>query len=239
MKKTLLVFFLFQSCLSFSQVTTEEPARHLFIGLAFSPDYCFRSLNNNDLSGSSNAVINERNEIETPRIGCTAGIVLGYRFKKPLMLETGVRYSLQGYQTKEISLTTLNGNGTFESAGSVRFTYNYNYIEIPLKASFLFGKKKIHFIAGGGLAAGIFLYERQLTERISPERKISKDSPNYIYNPFNLYVIASAGLDIQLGKRFSLNIQPNFKYGLLQIIDQPVSGHLWSAGLNAGLNFNL
>ncbi|MCW3071890.1 MAG: hypothetical protein JWO44_1780 [Bacteroidetes bacterium] len=236
MKQLFLLLLLFPAAIMRGQDTPAKP-RHFFIGLAVSPDYCFRTLKNNATNEAGDAVISVRNNTEVPKLGTTAGMSFGYRTNS-FMLETGIRYSIQGYKTKELMLTREGPNDSPENMGTGRFKYNYHYLEFPLKASILLGKKKLRFIAGGGAAAGLFLFEKKIVQVDSPSRSVSKES-NFIYNPFNLYAIASAGIDLKIGERLDLRIEPNFKYGLLQIIDLPVTGYLWSAGLNVGLNFGL
>jgi hypothetical protein len=235
-------FFLFLMALSLSlsaQETIEKKNSSFFAGVSFSPDYCFRTLQNHAVNPATTYVFERKKQHEIPKTGYTAGLALGYLMKESIILETGIRYSSQGYKTNEIINTSIDSNGVLEKSETVKYKYNFSYIEFPLKASLLMGKKKLKFIAGAGLVAGICLYERTTTEMISPSRSVTRESPNYIYNPFNLFAIASAGMNLKLKERMDLRIEPDFKYGLLQIIDQPVTAHLWSAGISAGLYFRL
>ena len=130
------------------------------VGVNFSPDYCFRTLKNNDGSLTSSSILKSRNENETGKLGYTTGINVIYNLKKSIGIEVGIQYSNKGYQTKMQDFTygsmidprtgfVYNTSGQTPIQGE--FIYNDYYIDIPLKVNFCFGKKKIRFITSAGL----------------------------------------------------------------------------------------
>jgi hypothetical protein len=167
-------------------------------------------------------------------IGYTAGADLSFHFKKIFAVSLGVNFSQKGYKTKPIDVVSANSPET--SLGKAIIRYNYNYIEIPLKANFIFGKKKIRFLASAGISSAFMLYEqtKSILKYNSGGKENKKGKPNYIYNPFNLFLTGSIGVDLKLGKKMGLKVEPTYSYGLLQTIDAYITEHLWNAGLDIG-----
>ena len=225
-------FFVILSFSSFAKDSTSVGFKRFVIGIYASPDYCFRTLTNNDGSSNSADIINFREEIEIPMLSYTAGADLSYFIKKQFAISLGVNFSQKGYKTKSFTLTDINGS----SLGATQFRYNYNYIEVPVKAIFVFGKNKIRFLASAGVTSAFLLYQQTIskTEDYNGTKESKKGKPNYIYNPFNLFLNGSAGVDFKLGTKIGLKIEPTYSYGLFQTIDAPITEYLWSAGLNVG-----
>jgi hypothetical protein len=70
------------------------------VGINFSADACFRALKNSDGAASSDMVIIQRNNLETYRLGYTAGLNFCLNISEKFGIETGVQYSLKGFQQK-------------------------------------------------------------------------------------------------------------------------------------------
>lgn len=47
------------------------------------------------------------------------------------------------------------------------------------------------------------------------------------------------GIDWQMCNKFNLRVEPTFRYGLLKIIDEPITAYLWSCGLSFTCYFPL
>ena len=122
-----------------------------------------------------------------------------------------------------------------------RSRYNFSYIDLPLIAHFKFGKKKLSFIASAGVVTNFLLYEKLISIKDFGGGNVKKERgfSNFIYNPLNISPMISVGCDLKLGKKVDLKLEPVFRYGILQIIDAPVTGHLWNAGLNIGCYIGL
>lgn len=119
--------------------------------------------------------------------------------------------------------------------------YRYNYIEVPVKVNYKFGDNKLRLIAGAGIIAGVLTSSNQtvITEfrdgRTEEETYPGRDS----YNKANISSLMSLGFDLSISDRLNLRMEPTFRYGVLEIMDTPVTTHLWSAGLNIGVYFGL
>ena len=226
-----IFFFLILSFSAFANDSTKVEFKRFAVGIHASPDYCYRKLSllaSNPLTVSQ---LDYRNNNEIPMIGYTAGIDLSYYLKKQFAVSLGVNFSQEGYKTKPIPVTTVIN--PYTEVGKEISRYNFNYIEIPLKANFVFGKKKIRFLASAGITSAFFIYQRTLNETKydSGGKSTTKEKPDYIYNPFNLFLTGSIGVDFKLGKKSGLKLEPFYSYGLLETINAPITENLSNAGL--------
>lgn len=227
--------------------------KRIEIGVNVSPNCTDLILRNNGGSTTSDRVIDRRNKRETPKLGMTAGVSFGYRFTKAISIETGVLYSNKGYQTKKDELSfgqmidprygfttysTTNGGATLTH---IRFVYSYHYIGIPIKANFSVGGNKWKFVSSIGVVTE-FLTKSTNTAvfyRSDGSKERNTEVLNDDYKLINLSPTVSAGVEYVLNPNMSLRAEPIFRFGVLQIIDTPVTGYLYSAGLQVGYYFKL
>lgn len=237
MKQILFLAFIWIVFPALSQDNTTNSTtsfKKFAIGVTISPDYCFRTLKNTDGNDVYNTIINSKNTNEIPKIGYTTGINFIYFIKENLGFEFGLQYENQGFQTNPIAQSYIYPTPTDPT--EIIYRYDYNYFNVPLKFNFNIGKKHIKLCTSAGFAFN-FLTNASITtineyQALSPSTTSSNDNSNY--KKINLSPIASIGLDLKLGKRMDLKIEPTFRYGILKIIDSPVTEHLWNAGLNIG-----
>ena len=138
-----LTILFITSLLSYSQDSTLTNKQKLYLGLSVSPDYSYRNASNNYYFTE-----------ETAKLGYTTGLNAKLTITKKFSLESGLLLSNKGYRynTSNLIFGNLtdprNGFGTAPQnlPSEVEFIYNYYYIDIPLKAVFTFGQRKIHFI---------------------------------------------------------------------------------------------
>ena len=208
------------------------------IGINFSPDICFRLLKNNDGSSTSDIGIKRSNENEIVKFGYTAGLNVCFNIIKFVGIETGIQYSNKGYQTKTIDYTFGQPNPFAPKEG--KFIFNFHYIDIPLKVNFTIGKKKVRFFTSVGLTTNIFIKETQTSILKYTDRtdRITKPT-SYDYNRINISPTISLGIDYKINSRMNLRIEPIFRYGVLKIIDAPVTGYLYNGGLNISYYFGM
>jgi hypothetical protein len=243
------ISFLATSLICLNSFAQEKPAEdpadmyHSWqLGINVSPDYNFRTLKNNDGSAQSNEIMEIDNEIQRPKLGYTAGFALSYNFNQRLGIEMGLQFSDKGFQTKDFDNLTFGSmidprrgfSYSNQGAVSVRYVYNDYYLDVPVKANLSFGKRKIRFITSAGIAANIFLKETITSVAKYEDGSHSRDRNNstYDYSKLNISPMLSAGIDWKLGDRSNLRIEPTFRYGVIKIIDAPVTAYLWNAGLN-------
>ncbi|MCX7743653.1 MAG: PorT family protein [Flavobacteriales bacterium] len=210
--------------------------RRVQLGINLSPDVCYRTLKNMDGDEETDLNISSHNSIEIPKISFTGGVNVGLHFTRFFGIETGIHYSDKGYQTKILNMTPPPGGGIDPTAyEKVRYNYHFHYIDIPLKFFFTVGKRKVRFLISGGIITNVFIKETQT---------ISKFYMNYIetettdtefdYKRINLSPMLGLGIDYRITQRMNLRIEPVFRYGILKIIDAPITGYLYNVGLNIG-----
>lgn len=254
MKLTTSLFAIIITANAFGQeIKKDTPTadfKRVQVGANFSPDYCFRMLKNNDGSSISEDILKSRNSNESPKLGYSAGLNLIFNLREKIGIEIGVQYSNKGYQIKMDDLTFASmidprHGFVYNTSGpkptKVKFIYNDNYLDIPLKVNFIFGKRKIRFITSAGATTNIFIKATTtgVIEYADGSHTRKTQSSSVDYNKLNISPFISTGINWKLNSRNNLRFEPTFRYGVLKIIDAPVTGYLWNAGLNIGYYFGL
>jgi hypothetical protein len=228
MKRIAAFVLLIFPLISFAQKMSEQRFQ---IGVNFSTDICFRSLSSTDGSSINNVIIDQRNDWEIPKFGFTTGLNVMYTLNNHFSLESGVQYSNKGYQTSFLFLHS--GQLPPSVPEQVKYIYNYNYLDIPLRLNYVVGKKKIRFISSVGIATNVFLNYKQTNVLVYADRTEKVQSTqDYDFKRFNLSPTISAGVDYKINDMMSLRLETIFRYGVLNIIDAPVTAHLFNGGLN-------
>ncbi len=123
------------------------------------------------------------------------------------------------YQTNTISIRAIR--------------YSFHYLELPLRLVLHCGKGRLRSITGAGLTTSYLL--KSTTTSVmgnadgSTDRTTSKSSTDY--NPVGLFPTLSSGVSYALNDHLELRLEPQARFGVLRLIDAPVTGHLWSAGV--------
>ncbi|HRI01471.1 MAG TPA: porin family protein [Saprospiraceae bacterium] len=179
-----------------------------------------------------------RNNNELLKLGYSAGLNVCFRLKKSVDFETGIQYSNKGYQSKFKDAITQHPDPT--NPTKEKMIYNYHYLDVPLRAIFTFGKQKIRFLTSVGLSTNFFIQETITSVAVYSARTEKKtSSTKFDYNKINISPMLSIGIDLTLNRLMNLRIEPTFRYGLLNIINAPVSAFLYSSGLNMSYNFKI
>ncbi len=197
-KQLLLLTFLLPTILH-GQDTPGTKDRKFFIGVNFSPDYCYRNITKNDNSISSDQWTNIKNledSIYKPTFGYTTGLNFYYQIKKRLSIETGIQYSRKGYQT--IPFPTVY-DFNYDPAIATNYIY-FTYLDFTLRANFTFLKNKFQIIASAG---AVFNYLLQVSSKTVPENttaifQTKTHISNYAYNKINISPTISLGLKYNL-----------------------------------------
>lgn len=241
--KALLTFctILFVSILGFAQDSIATKRQKFAIGIHYSPDYCFRTLENNNENSVTSSIVEKRNSNETPYIGFSTGINFSFSFNKFLFSSIGVNYSQNGYKTKWMDLTFgATRINPVVTTGKGRFIYSYRYLNIPINIGTSIENKKIKFKTSIGCSVDFFIEEKTIStiKYDTGETDIKKTkNTSDDFNSTNLSALATIGVEVRLVKNLSLGIEPYFKYGLLKIVDTPVTAYLWNAGMNISCNY--
>jgi hypothetical protein len=243
MKKLTTLFAIMISFAAFGQEKSEK----LYIGASFSPDISYRTLRN-DESYMSPSITDARNEIERPKFSQTAGVLFGYKITSGWSIESGFLYSNKGYKAVFSNLSLGDPieprRGFVYTSGPAitksKMTDNFNYLDIPLRLVFSIGKGNTRFIYGAGVIANILLNANTISVITYSDGQTVRNKENEPYfKRFNFSPVISIGIEQQLNDNFTLRAEPTFRYGLLKIIEAPVTAHLWSGGLNFTCYYNL
>jgi hypothetical protein len=207
------------------------------VGGIGSLDFCFRTLENKEGAVSLNELIVTRNNGEMPKFGYHAGIGFCINASEHFGMETGIMYSNQGYETKLMNYLYPVPDPSLPTKG--RSIYNYNFLDIPLKANFFIGKGKVRFFGSVGIIANILVAQNETFvkkyEDGRTEYEVFKTSDN-----FEKVVFAgtlSAGIDVKFNKHLNLRLGPHFGHHLGRFKEAAVSQYLWTAGFGAGFYY--
>lgn len=209
------------------------------IGYNFSSDYNYRTLRNNDGKEINNVIIEGRDRIEITKFGYTTGVNLLFKCSTNWAFETGIQFSNNGYQTKKQNLSFETPDETLPTKAKI--IYSYQYLGIPLKAKFTFGKTKLRFISGIGFITNFLVNEEtKIKFEYKNGRKENKTDPNNSdIKKVNILPLISFGIDYKLCQKMHLLAEPTFRYSLFKLKDTPVSENLWNMGLNIGLYYGI
>ena len=236
--KGLLILLITLLSLKASAQKTKQTSK-IIIGFNFSPDYSFRTLKNGDGISATDLVIKSRNDIEKAKFGYTSGLSVTYNFSNLIGFETGVQYSNKGYKTIEQHLIYFPPDPGLPDR--VTTIYSYQYICIPLKAKFTFGKNKVRFITSAGFVTNFLINSKQSTSfKYSDGRTEKKNqSSTSGFNKVDITPMVSIGVDYKITDKIHLSAEPTFRFGLIKTKDAPVKETLWSAGLVLGFLYAL
>lgn len=240
--KQLFLLSIFFPIILYGKDTTSINGKRFFIGINFSPNYCYRYLTKNDNNLTDDkwtTIKNLEDSIYIPKFGYTTGINFGFQINRKFSVETGIQYSNNGYKTIPFS-TLYHFNEPTAIATNI---INYKYMDIPFIANFsFFSDKRVQIIIGVGSTLNYLL---QVSGKTIPETptatfQTKTNVIKYPYNKINISTTISAGFKYKINDRINLRAAPIFRYGLLNIDNKSYSSiHLWNAGLNISFNIGL
>lgn len=241
-------------CFATISLSAQEPSsaglRKLQIGVNFSTDYCYRTVVNNYDNPDMDWNIKSRNDRETPKFGYTTGVNLTYNLNKTIGFEIGLQFSNKGYQTETFNLTFgdqidspggLTNIEDSELPTLAKIIYSYQYLDVPLKANFSFGKRKLRFTTSAGIVTNFFINEitTGVFEYGDGSKKRNSTYGVMHFNTTNLSPMISVGIDYKISPKLNLKAEPTFRYGVLKISDTPITEYLWNCGVNVGCYYSL
>jgi hypothetical protein len=160
--------------------------------------------------------------------------------KRSFSIEAGIQYSNKGFRTKMMILNPLQPDPF--SPNQAKIIHNFHCLDIPIKANFTTDEGKIRVFTSVGLTANFFIKETATSVLVfsdHTDRKTRLTSESDSYNKLNISPTMSAGVDYRINEKMNLRIEPTFRYGVLKIIDMPVTGYLYSGGINVAYYYGL
>ncbi len=207
------------------------------LGMNVSPEMGFRFLNTQD--ATVQFIVDQRNRDEKPEFLFSKGLSAEYSLSKRFSVRSGIQYSLRGEKSKDLGAISTQ-------VEKYIYRYQYHYIGAPLVISFSYFKNdKISLFASLGSELNfIFLQSSRNTLKFKGQDEITQFSATSIekdqhYVLFNPSAAVSLGMDLKLGNRISLRLEPNFKMSTRPIVDAPIKGYYYNYGLNIGFLVSL
>lgn len=228
------------------QAQESAPSNKWCFGGRLSPSVSYRQLNA-DGSATAESITRVRNDRERPQVGGGAEAFWNYRVSQRFSVEAGIGLSVIRYMTDLDELTfgdPIDPSRGFVSMGAViedvRIRYDYFHADLPIRAVFTLGKGRIRSISSLGLTTSVLVTARTTTIFSLADGSTERNSAtNSNFDRLGLFATFSTGIMYALNDRIDLRIEPQARYGLLPIMDAPISEHLWSAGLGLGVQFRL
>lgn len=237
MKKLVLTLFTFLAFESFGQTPEINPLGKISVGLTFSPDYCFRSLR---ASGSSQWIADSRDEQEKAKFGFTAGGSILYTLSNRVSFESGLLFSDKGEKTKKLSYRfTDPGDGNAPTFGEHH--YHYYYLDVPVKANYYLTPGRIKAFVSAGTSVNVFLTQkRSSTYTFSDGRTEDRSqTSNPGFTRINVAALAGFGVDYTVTENLQVRVEPIYRRSITSVINAPIKGFLYSAGVNFGAYIKL
>ena len=214
---------------------------------AVTPSFTYRNLVLNEDYPTTQSIFKFRTENEAAMIVLNPSILINYSIGGQSSIKTGIRYLQRGQKTKfealsfENQINPSNGfsNPTQEVSSSIsRVKHHINYLQIPLLYQRSIEFKSITMTCQAGIGFDYLISTSMITigrDSIGNKER-RKYSDSYGYNKWNINAELGIGITIPLNEKLHLNLAPNFRYGLRQLIEAPITAYLWDAGVNLGLS---
>ena len=119
------------------------------------------------------------------------------------------------------------------------YVTEYSYLAIPIKVYYMYGKS-IKFLGGIGITPQMFLRNKQELKWTTSEGKEESETIKITTEDLNSFVISatiSAGVQIGLGKRVSVQVIPEYRIQLnsSNTKQYPYKHYARAIGVNAGI----
>jgi hypothetical protein len=184
------------------------------LGGTASPDFSFASQTPVSLakvaSSSKNALPENAltaSRRSTPSTGITTGMKFGYALSERFGVQTGILYTRRS--TERDHAITQTGE-----AEAVETHFDLNLFEVPATIKYnVIDHPKFDYYVNTGLSATLLLNYRQslVTSSGVSKQKISSESD--AFTPAQASLLASTGVQVKLGQRVSMNVEPGLRYG--------------------------
>ena len=227
MKRFRIFIFLVMPLGVFGQETS---LRKIAIGLSFMPNISFRTLNYK----VSNELTSEIRNLETKKFSYAAGLNTKYKLNKKIAIQTGILYSMQGYQTKFQSLTWATPNNEYPSQSKTVF--NFSYLEIPFNLNYNFiENNSLTFYGIIGLSSSIFISKQaEILSKYANGETTSQSNAKYIgYSRLNQFANIGFGISCKISNRFTILAEPKLQYSINSIaVSSDTKEYLYNAGID-------
>ncbi len=217
------------------QSVTPSFSRRVTLGLSFSPTLTYRYLRVGSSESTENGLVANRNGAERPGWGYDAGLLIQAPLTPRLEVASGLGLSSQVYQTEPTSLTWSEANPTFPRSSVTRS--RYNFLSIPLRASYTVGRGRWQGVICSGLLVNLFISQQTsvLTQFATAESRSS--SVKFVgVSRVLLSPVLSAGLQYAVSPAICLRLSPTVQYAFTSLRPgAEYREHLYGSGLQFSL----
>lgn len=234
-----------------SMVAQEETGRWT-LGFSTHTGASYRSLVNTDGSEMADVIITLRNDREAIDLALGAGLRATYRLSPRFSVEAGIGYARFG-NAMRIDMSDLTFGDMIDPRrgfvyetdailpASLRFMDRYHYVELPVGIVVELGSGRWRSSSTLGVAPAFLVAARSVAVSTYPDGNKERDvydRPEK-FERFNLIPYLSSGISMHPGGRWQWSLRPTVRYGALQVIDAPISGHWYSMSLDLGIRWSL
>ncbi|GAL83903.1 hypothetical protein MYP_1131 [Sporocytophaga myxococcoides] len=229
--KQSIVFLLFAFFFNSTICKSQDDRKGLYVGVLGSIDYAGLHVNGGD-EGFRTAW----NDLSKPRVGYTTGVIVLDRISNLFALEYGLLYSKKGFRT-EMEVWTIEPDPLFPNGGKLKTTYDFHYLEVPVKANFYLLQKKLQLYISAGASANI-LMESGNSVKLQTKDIYTNTSDDY--KPLGVNLLASVGLEIPMLSKTTIRVEPIFRRSLSKVNKSgDVKWYVYNPGLNLGVFYKL
>lgn len=237
MKRILLVLCLLGVVVNvFSQRSKWRKRQRPTLGVYYSPAISFRQLN---YASDQQFLADQRNDVERQKFGFSAGIILQRRLLRQNKLELALGFTNMGYRTISSQLSWVPPDPSLPV--SARYIYSYHFIDLSLRYHYWLGGRKVRYYIIPAIAVNGLINRKTTTVLEYADGSTDKSSSD-VRGGYRGAVFApsiSMGASIPLSPKFSISLQPCFRYQVQSISRGEGNGeHLYSYGINAVLLYH-
>ncbi len=217
MRKLICILFLLP-IFSIAQDTTSK----FSLGLSFSNDWCSRFTSTSD---ELKVMKTEFDSLENGKYGCTAGLFAGYAFHSNMNLQTGIYFANRGYNIDTLS-----------SANLTNLKFQFRYIEIPLRFSYVFNSRyRLRPVVSFGCYGGYLIQQKTNYHQIGIAG-IDHFEDDENLSSINFGILASVGFQKMIQEKFTFQVDILCRQSFTSISNTPFKRYLNSAGINLSLS---
>jgi hypothetical protein len=147
---TMIMFLIFNNISALENPQNDSPFPKNKISFTFSPELAYRSVS------SSNSTNNFWSS-EKPISSFSTGIAFLHSFNRKFEIETGLNYSIKGFQIPNIVMTTVDQPDARDPKNLYSVKYRYRFIDIPLKFNTLFNIKNLKCYVSTGAVGNVLM----------------------------------------------------------------------------------
>ena len=236
--KILLFILIVTPDFIFSQQMDSNKIHPWSLGITFSPDFTYRNIYANK-SYVGQVIGDFRDTTEIPRFGYTTGINLKRKMNNKISIKIGLLFADKGEQTIKRHLTFATPDPS--NVTDVQFKYHYYFIDMPISIEYYLLNKKTKIFLTTGISFNYFIFYNQYSTLTYIDGHTSSKSQSQFggYSFVNISFLGGIGFSYQISKKISIELIPTYRRSITSIVNAPITGILYSAGINFGIYYRL